>query len=111
MSTIQATARLKIHPGKSDEFKRLSEICMRLVREKDLGTLRFEIFFNDDETEAVVLEEYANEEAFLQHTENMGENIAATLAICGRRSGCSLTAATTQSGTGSTSPEPRPLPV
>ena len=81
MSKIQAVARFRIKPGKTGEFKRLSENCMRLAREKDPGTIRYDIFLNDDETEAVVYEEYESAEAHLAHFENMGENAAASFEI------------------------------
>ena len=58
MSTIQAVARFKIHPGKLKEFKRFAAQCMQLAREKDTGTLRYELFFNADKTECVVHEDY-----------------------------------------------------
>lgn len=54
---------------------------MRLTREKDTGTLRYDIFLNADETEAVVYEEYESAEVHLQHFENMGENAEAIFAI------------------------------
>jgi len=81
MNKIQAVARFKIKPGKTDEFKRLSEKCMELAREKDPGTIRYDIFLNDEETEAVVYEEYESPEAHLKHFENMGENAAAIFEI------------------------------
>lgn len=54
---------------------------MRLAREKDTGTLRYDIFFNADETECVVYEEYVDAAAHMQHFENMGDNAAAIFAI------------------------------
>ncbi|WP_298091024.1 putative quinol monooxygenase [uncultured Sphingomonas sp.] len=81
MGKIQAVARFKIKAGKTDEFKRLSEDCMRLAREKDPGTIRYDIFMNDDGTEAVVYEEYDSPEAHLAHFENMGDNAAAIFKI------------------------------
>jgi quinol monooxygenase YgiN len=81
MSRIQSIARFKIHPGKTEEFKALSADCMRLAREKDTGTIRYDIFLNDDETEAVVYEEYESSEAAMKHFENMGDNAAAIFAI------------------------------
>ena len=39
MSELQCVARLKIHDGKLDEFKRLAPKCPELVRTKDSGTL------------------------------------------------------------------------
>jgi len=81
MSRIQSVARFRIHPGKLDEFKQLSENCMRLAREKDTGTIRYDIFFNADETECVVYEEYVDAAAHVKHFENMGENAAAIFSI------------------------------
>jgi hypothetical protein len=37
MSELQCVARLKIHDGKLDEFKRLAAKCAELVRTKDTG--------------------------------------------------------------------------
>jgi hypothetical protein len=46
--------RLRIHAGKLDEFKRIAADSIALAGEKDIGTIRYDIIFNDDETEAVV---------------------------------------------------------
>ena len=40
MTEIQGIARIKIHHGKFDEFKRISTQCMDVVRTKDIGTRR-----------------------------------------------------------------------
>lgn len=50
MSRIQSIARFKIHHGKAEEFKRLSANCVELARAKDPGTIRYDIFLNDEET-------------------------------------------------------------
>jgi quinol monooxygenase YgiN len=50
MSELQTIARLKIHPGKLDEFKRVAAKCMELVRTKDTGTLQYEMYINHDNT-------------------------------------------------------------
>ncbi len=54
MSELQCVARLKIHDGKLDEFKRLAAKCAELVRTKDTGTLQYELYFNSDNTECLV---------------------------------------------------------
>lgn len=43
--------------------------------------MRYDIFLNDDETEAVVYEEYENSEAAIRHFENMGEIAEAIFKI------------------------------
>jgi quinol monooxygenase YgiN len=81
MSTIRGVTRFKIHPGKSEEFKRLAARCLQLVREKDTGTLRYELFLNAEETECVLHGEYVDFEASVQHFKNMGDAGMAVFAI------------------------------
>jgi quinol monooxygenase YgiN len=50
MDEIKGIARVKIHPGKLGEWKRLTEQAMEIVRTSDPGTLQYEVFFNDDES-------------------------------------------------------------
>ena len=42
MNELQSIARLKIHPGKLEEFKRLAAKCMESVRTRDTGTLQYD---------------------------------------------------------------------
>jgi quinol monooxygenase YgiN len=51
LSELQCIARLRIHDGKLDEFKRLAAKCTQLVRTKDTGTLQYELYLNSDSTE------------------------------------------------------------
>ena len=73
MSELQGISRLKLHEGKLGEFKRLGEQCMEIVRTQDTGTLQFEVYFNDDESECIVLERYRDLEALLEHGAHIGE--------------------------------------
>ncbi|MEN8143739.1 MAG: antibiotic biosynthesis monooxygenase [Gemmatimonadota bacterium] len=81
MSALQVTARLKIHEGKLDEFKQVAAQCMQSVREKDSGTLQYDWFFNDDQTECVVRETYRDSDAVLEHIGNLGEIMGALLGV------------------------------
>ena len=80
MSELRGIARFKFHEGKLEEFKRLSAQCMEIVRTKDTGTLQYEIYFNDDQSECIVLERYKDSEALIQHAANIGELMEAILA-------------------------------
>jgi quinol monooxygenase YgiN len=80
VSELQGIARFKFHEGKVEEFKRLSAQCMEIVRAKDTGTLQYEIYFNDDESECMVLERYRDSGALIEHTANVGEIGAAIFA-------------------------------
>ncbi len=82
MSALQVTARLTIREGKLAEFRVLAASAMQSVREKDSGTLQYDWFFNDDETECVVRETYRDSEAVLEHVANLGETLGALLAVC-----------------------------
>jgi quinol monooxygenase YgiN len=86
VSELLGIARFKFHEGKVEEYKRLSELCMEIVRTKDAGTLQYEIYFNDDESECVVLERYRDSEALVEHSANIShlmEPIMATAAVSG----------------------------
>ena len=84
MSELQGIARFKIHDGKLEEYKRLSAQCMEIVRAKDTGTLQYDIYFNDDQSECMVLERYRDSEALIEHAANLGDlfgGILATVAV------------------------------
>jgi quinol monooxygenase YgiN len=80
VSELQGIARFKFHEGKLEEFKRLSVQCRDIVRAKDTGTLQYEIYFNDDQSEYIVLERYRDSEALIEHTANLGDIGEAILA-------------------------------
>ena len=74
-------ARFKIHEGKLDEFKRLSDEAMEIVRTEDTGTLQYDTYFNEDESECFVIERYRDSEAAVEHAANLRELSAEILAI------------------------------
>jgi quinol monooxygenase YgiN len=80
VSELQGIARFKFHQGKLEEFKRLSAQCLEIVRTKDTGTLQYEIYFNHDQSECIVLERYRDSEALVQHSANIGHLMEAILA-------------------------------
>ena len=82
MSELLCIARLKIHPGKLDEFKHQAARCAELVRTKDTGTLQYELFFSSDHTECLVFERYRDSQALLEHNQNLGDTLAAILRTC-----------------------------
>ena len=80
MSELQGIARFKFHEDKLEEFKRLSARCMEIVRSQDTRTLQYEIYFNDDESECIVLERYRDSEALIEHGAHLGELAEAIFA-------------------------------
>jgi quinol monooxygenase YgiN len=81
MDSLQVTSRLTIHDGKLEEFRALAEQCMRLVRERDTGTLQYDWFFNDRQTECVVREAFVDSAAALAHIGNLGPTLGALLGV------------------------------
>lgn len=81
MEKIQITAKLKIQSGKTEEFKKLAKACITIVKEKDTGTLQYDWFYSSDESECNVLETYVNSNAFLEHINNIGDNLGKLLSI------------------------------
>ena len=68
MSRLLGIARFRFKEGRVEEFKHLSRRCLEVVRERDTGTLRYDIFLNADESEALVIEEYADTAAPYSHS-------------------------------------------
>ena len=80
VNELQGIVRFKFHEGKLEEFKRLSARCMEIVRTKDTVTLQYEIYFNDDQSECIVLERYRDSEALIEHAAHLGDLMEAILA-------------------------------
>lgn len=79
-SELLGIARFKINEGKLEEYKRLSREAMEIARTKDTGTLQYDIYFNDDESECMVIERYRDSEALMEHTANLGDLFGAIIA-------------------------------
>ena len=73
MSELQGIARITFHEGELEEFKRLAAQCMEIVRTQDTGTLQYEVYFNADESESIVLERYRDSQALIEHAEHFGD--------------------------------------
>jgi len=80
VSELQGIARFKFHEGKLEEFKRLAAQCMEIVRTKDTGTLQYDVYFNDDQSECIVHERYRDSEALIEHATHLGDLNAEILA-------------------------------
>jgi quinol monooxygenase YgiN len=80
VSELQGIGRFKFHEGELDEFKRLAAECVEIVRAKDTGTLQYDTYFDDDQSECIVLERYRDSEALLEHAAHLGDLGAAIFA-------------------------------
>jgi len=80
VSELMGIVRVKLHEGKLDEFKRLSAQCMEIVRTKDPGTLQYDTYINDDQSECIVVERFTDSEALIEHSTNLADLMGAILA-------------------------------
>ena len=80
MTELMGIARFKFNEGKLEEYKRLSAQAMEVVRTKDSGTLQYDTYFNEDQSECVVIERYRDSEAAIEHAANLADISAAVLA-------------------------------
>jgi len=77
---LQAVVRFGFQDGDVEEFKRLSAQCLDVVRTQDTGTLQYDTFFNDDETECIVIERFLDSDALIRHSENLAHLMDAITA-------------------------------
>ena len=80
MDELQGIVRFTFHAGMVEEFKRLSAACIEIVRSKDVGTLQYDTYFNDDESQAIVLERFRDSDALILHGQNMAPLMEAIMA-------------------------------
>ena len=80
MTELLGIGRFKINEGKLEEYKRLSALAMEIVQTKDSGTLQYDTYFNDDQSECIVIERYRDSEAAIEHAANLADLSAAVLA-------------------------------
>jgi len=84
MSELLGIARFKFHEGQREEYLRLSEQANAIVEAKDSGTLQYDLFLNDDQTECMIVERYRDSEAAMEHAANLGhlfDDVLATVSI------------------------------
>ncbi len=80
MSELQGIARFRFYEGTLEEFKHLAAQCMEVVRSKDTGTLQYDIYLNDDQSEGIVYERYRDSEPLMEHTAHLGDIMEAIVA-------------------------------
>jgi quinol monooxygenase YgiN len=70
---LEVHAHLKIRPGRLEGFKTQAAEIMRLTRQKDTHTLRYDWFLNEDGTECEVHEAYLSGEGLIEHNAHVLE--------------------------------------
>jgi quinol monooxygenase YgiN len=77
---ILGIGRIKFHEGKFEAFKRLAAQAMEIVRTMDSGTLQYDIFLNNDQSECIVIERYQDSAAVMMHGSHIGDLVASMFA-------------------------------
>ena len=67
MANLELHAHLRIRPGQLEGFKAQAAEIMRLTREKDTQTVRYDWFIIEDGTECEVHEAYLGEQGLIEH--------------------------------------------
>jgi quinol monooxygenase YgiN len=70
---FEVKARLKIRDGALAGFSAQAAEMMRLTRERDTKTLRYDWFLSADGTECEVREAYVDADALIEHARNVAE--------------------------------------
>ena len=72
MPGLEVHAHMKIRPGQLDGFRQQAAELIRLTKEKDSRTLRYDWFVSRDGTECEVHEAYVSSDGLLEHNDNIG---------------------------------------
>src|SRR5436189_4036758 len=67
MAYLEVIARAKVRPGQLEGLKAQAAEIVRLTREKDTHTIRYDWFINEDGTECEVHEAYLSGEGLIEH--------------------------------------------
>jgi quinol monooxygenase YgiN len=70
---FEVMARLKVREGQLEGFRQQAAEMMRLTRELDTKTLRYDWFLSADGTECEVREGYVDADALIEHAQNVAE--------------------------------------
>ena len=73
MATFEVSAHMTVRPGQLEGFKKQAAECIRITREKDTRTLRYDWFLTNDGTECEVREAYTGPEGLIEHNHNILE--------------------------------------
>jgi quinol monooxygenase YgiN len=73
MARLEMSAHMTVRPGCLEGFKRQAAELVRITREKDTNTLRYDWFISLDGTKCEVREMYTGPEGLIEHNRNILE--------------------------------------
>ena len=71
MATFEVSAHMKVRPGQLEGFRKQAAECIRITREQDTHTLRYDWFLSTDGTECEVREAYTGPEGLIEHNNHI----------------------------------------
>jgi quinol monooxygenase YgiN len=72
MATFELSAHMTVRPGQLEGFKKQAGEIIRLTKEKDTQTLRYDWFLTKDGAECEVREQYTSPQGLIEHKEHIG---------------------------------------
>jgi quinol monooxygenase YgiN len=73
MGHLEMSAHMTVRAGCLEGFKKQAAECIRITKEKDTGTLRYDWFISIDGTECEVREAYTGPDGLIEHNTNILE--------------------------------------
>ncbi len=73
MATFEVSAHMTVRPGQLEGFRKQAAELIRITREKDTQTLRYDWFVSSDGTECEVREAYTGPEGLIEHNSHIVE--------------------------------------
>ena len=73
MGHLELSAHMTVRPGCLEGFKKQAAECIRITKEKDTRTLRYDWFLSSDGTECEVREAYTGPEGLIEHNTHIVE--------------------------------------
>jgi len=70
---FEVSAHMTVRPGQLEGFKKQAAECIRITKEQDTHTLRYDWFLSDDETECEVREAYTGPDGLIEHNHHIFE--------------------------------------
>jgi quinol monooxygenase YgiN len=75
MASLELSAHMTVRPGQLEGFRKQAAEIIRLTKEKDTQTLRYDWFLTKDGTECEVREMYASPQGLIEHRAHVGAAI------------------------------------
>ena len=73
MGKVRLIFRMSIGDGNIPAFKDVGAQIMDIVRDKGARTLEYDWYVNEEQSEAIVMETFADSDALMAHAEMIGE--------------------------------------